>query len=84
MFLVCVPWNVITHTSEFSVTLSNFLIFAMRTTGLANLILVLVYQKKCHKFTDVPSNVFFLVSLLLYPELSRVAFCGHGYEHHAL
>jgi len=56
----------------------------MHTTGFANLILVLVYQKIRHKFSDVPSNVFFLVYLLFYPELSKMAFYGHGYEPHGL
>jgi hypothetical protein len=82
MFPVYVRWNVITHRSEFSVTLSNFLIFAMHATGLANLILVLVYQKMSQVLWRSFECNF--SCLIFYLELSRMEICGHGYEPHGL
>lgn len=48
------------YTHEFCAHNSDFLILTMRSTGLANLI-VLVYKKIRYKLFDVRMNVFFLV-----------------------
>lgn len=63
--LVSVRWNVITHVWDFSVSyVLNFHIFAMRTTGLANLILVLVYQNCVTSFLTFLRVYFFLFTVL--------------------
>lgn len=58
---------------EFCAHNSNFLILAMHSTGLANLI-VRVYQKIHYKLSDVRMNVFFFLFTVLTRSLSERRF----------
>jgi len=85
MILVYVHWNVITHMSKVSVSpIFPIFSFSPCIVQVSPTSFTFSFIKNCHKFSDVPSNVFVIVSLLFYPELSRMVFCGHGYEPHGL